>query len=1043
MRLRRLDLICFGHFSGAQLELGGRPGVVDLVYGSNEAGKSTTLRAISGLLFGIPERTDDAHRHAPTELRIGGILETRAGSRLELIRRKGRKSTLRSPDDAPLEEALLTPFLQGATRELFEGLFGLDHQRLRASAQALLSGKGSVGESLFAAGVGGRGIHELSARLLREGEELFAPRARERKVSKAIGEVKDARQAVRDAATSPLKYLEQQRALAESIQARDGLRARRTELVAEQARLTRFVTVLPGLRRRAELGSRLSALGAVVDLPVDAPDRRARAVRELEDAGRESARAAGRVTELEQRLSGLVVTEALLAVDETVIADLRDRRGRYLSAQLDRPKLESKAIGIEASVEKSLKDIIAGASVPDLHLSIAVTARIRSLAARRQRLDDKLESAQKSLEGARARRSHLAARLAAVAAPEARARVLALLDRAADLDAPTAEAVERFAAEHGAIESERARLAREHERGRALLRGVDHKLDALRRLGQVPTEAELQSGRGLRDAQWRELRSALGGGAQVEPARVEGYEASVAGADAVADRLRREADRVALLSALESERVAALSEVKETEEAREALATRERLFDTAWAALFAKVQVAPRSPAEMRAWVRDLNGLLALDPEIAGFEGEVSRGTSERREWQLVWAEAVSVLRLVGEPTVDEALAVLDAMMQLVRQVEEADGFRRRVEGILRDSTRFAEDVAARCRASLPDAALQEPAVAAERFVRSVEEARANRAERARLDAELVTVRRALVEHVARSRAAEASIAALLSQAGVGSVAALEDAERRSSEARALREQIRAVEDQLGEVGDGVSLDVLEAETVGQDLDQARAKLRDLEAKFEEFGEQMTQAGEEIGSLERGVRSMERTNAADASALLEDRVAVLKRHVERYVRVRLASVILDREIERYRQANQGPIVQRAGELFPRLTVGRYTGLRVGFGTDDEAELLAVRADGKSVAVDALSDGTRDQLYLALRLASLERQARANEPMPLVLDDVLIHFDDDRARAALDVLGDVAKTTQVLFFTHHARLVELAREALGPDRLAEHELPAPG
>jgi uncharacterized protein YhaN len=61
-------------------------------------------------------------------------------------------------------------------------------------------------------------------------------------------------------------------------------------------------------------------------------------------------------------------------------------------------------------------------------------------------------------------------------------------------------------------------------------------------------------------------------------------------------------------------------------------------------------------------------------------------------------------------------------------------------------------------------------------------------------------------------------------------------------------------------------------------------------------------------------------------------------------------------------------------------------------------------------------------------------------MPLVLDDVLIHFDDDRARAALDVLGEVARTTQVLFFTHHARLVELARAVLGPDRLAEHELP---
>jgi uncharacterized protein YhaN len=63
-------------------------------------------------------------------------------------------------------------------------------------------------------------------------------------------------------------------------------------------------------------------------------------------------------------------------------------------------------------------------------------------------------------------------------------------------------------------------------------------------------------------------------------------------------------------------------------------------------------------------------------------------------------------------------------------------------------------------------------------------------------------------------------------------------------------------------------------------------------------------------------------------------------------------------------------------------------------------------------------------------------------MPLVLDDVLIHFDDDRARAALGVLGEIAQTTEVLFFTHHTRLVELAREALGAERLAVHTLPSP-
>ena len=73
MRLLALDLLAFGPFAGASLDLSARGGL-DLVYGPNEAGKSTALRAIRGLFYGIDERTGDAHRHAMKDLRIGGRL---------------------------------------------------------------------------------------------------------------------------------------------------------------------------------------------------------------------------------------------------------------------------------------------------------------------------------------------------------------------------------------------------------------------------------------------------------------------------------------------------------------------------------------------------------------------------------------------------------------------------------------------------------------------------------------------------------------------------------------------------------------------------------------------------------------------------------------------------------------------------------------------------------------------------------------------------------------------------------------------------------
>jgi uncharacterized protein YhaN len=95
-----------------------------------------------------------------------------------------------------------------------------------------------------------------------------------------------------------------------------------------------------------------------------------------------------------------------------------------------------------------------------------------------------------------------------------------------------------------------------------------------------------------------------------------------------------------------------------------------------------------------------------------------------------------------------------------------------------------------------------------------------------------------------------------------------------------------------------------------------------------------------------------------------------------------------------------------------------------------------------VDVTGLSEGTRDQLYLSLRLASLLRYAEMAEPMPLVLDDLFIQFDDERSRAALTVIAEVSAHMQVLFFTHHARMVDLAREAIPASSLTIHELTSP-
>jgi uncharacterized protein YhaN len=133
------------------------------------------------------------------------------------------------------------------------------------------------------------------------------------------------------------------------------------------------------------------------------------------------------------------------------------------------------------------------------------------------------------------------------------------------------------------------------------------------------------------------------------------------------------------------------------------------------------------------------------------------------------------------------------------------------------------------------------------------------------------------------------------------------------------------------------------------------------------------------------------------------------------------------------------LVQRASEHFSVLTQGSFESLRVDFNEKDEPVLVGFRPEGDRVQVEGMSSGTRDQLYLALRLAALEKYLESSEPMPFIIDDILIQFDDDRSAATLGVLAELGKKTQVILFTHHSRLVEQTLSLNADALVSVHQL----
>ena len=143
MRIERLDLLRFGHFTDQSIALPHAGRDLHVIVGPNEAGKSTLRSAILDLLFGIETRTTFDFVHPKAELCIGASL--RHADRVLEFRRIKKARSLTDPAGAALPEDALAPFLNGASRESYGQMFGLDHDRLKSGGKAILEASNDVG----------------------------------------------------------------------------------------------------------------------------------------------------------------------------------------------------------------------------------------------------------------------------------------------------------------------------------------------------------------------------------------------------------------------------------------------------------------------------------------------------------------------------------------------------------------------------------------------------------------------------------------------------------------------------------------------------------------------------------------------------------------------------------------------------------------------------------------------------------------------------------------------------------------------------------
>ena len=1170
MRFQAIQLPAYGPFTDTSLDLRDGAGKLEIVYGPNEAGKSSLLRAVCDFLFGIHAQTRDNFLHAYGALRIRASIE-RSGNRLECVRRKANVKSLRADDDeAAISDEVFRSFFPVESREVFQTMFGLDAERLQQGGDELLKGQSQFGQLLFSAAAGIEGLHDILAKLNLEADKIFKPRASTTSIAKILERLKESKDRLREAQVTLTDWNklqdEYENARAESTSLESEMLRRQTDT----ERFKRIQMSLGWLRKRNDLREELRGVATARILRDSFAVDYQKASSELVIKTNEVADVTRRRDDLRREVAAILLPEDLLTREPEILAFHQDT-GRQRKDASDRQRLHNELRQAEADMAHVLRSLGEPSNldrVPELVVKAADKRAVQDLSTARASLDTdlrngqdslddekrKLDSARLQLDGIPSSRPVASLRIAvqkAVLAGVAEARAARLQKAAADEKRKIDEDVKALpwvagteALENSAlpadqlvaewrdrldnVERDISQAEQQARDARSEVSTLENRLVALLAGHSVPALSQLGLDRQRRDLGWQAVRCAwLDGKSDSTEARefldqpadnrslANAYQDSVGKSDDTADRLREEADQVAKLEQARIAIAGALTAAEACESVLEDSQIKLNRFQAEWADLWTPFRVSAGAPRQMADWLQRRSSIIARIRAVADKENQandlltevesaiqelkhclnelgepgtplsdsltgwrshaeqavqiqeevtkqrekvadqiatsentlalaasrVSKATAGLIDWTKKWSAVMESLALpvVTEPSA--AQEIIRVREELQAHLRTATDRKNRIAGIDRDTNRFQGELRSLLESVAPELASVPELDAVARLYQRLSEAKQKRDLRKTKAQDLEQEIKTLDQADRGRKQAESVLAALMTEATCAHAESLPSMIEHSIRRKDLEKRLRDAEEELARIAGARSITELEDEANGIEPDHIPGQLELIGREMADMKARLKSSDEKRITLESDLKRMENaSDACAASADTESQKAEALDAAEQYIRLQLARIVLQGAVDQYREKTQSDMLKRSSDLFCLLTGSSFSGLKLDWDETGNVVLVGVRSlTSDSVALDGMSDGTRDQLYLALRLASMELYARDQEPIPFILDDILIKFDDARSIAAIRALADLAKHTQVLLFTHHQHLVDLATENLSASELSVSEI----
>lgn len=1032
MKIRDIRIDGFGRFSDAKF--GPLERSVTVLVGPNEAGKSTLLEFVRRMLFGFPRKSGRVNPYpALSGGRYGGrvAIEGLDGRMYDLHRTTGGSFrgdvVLTAASGQPLPENELAALLGNHSRDVFEQVFAFTLEDLYSDE--LLNDE-NVNSQIYSAGMGVTSLPGAVRSIESDRTAIFLRGGSSQKVyevHRKIEELGETLQRVRNNAARYGELTDRRRQVKSEL---EKLAFRRQEI---QSRYNYQVMLQNAWGGWIDLNSAeedLADLPAIDEFPADGLNRLEALQERLRAARREYESAEHRVSNAKLAADVRIEHEAILEFSAEV-RRMQNGRTAFDGSVKDLPERETELEGHTRTLADTLKNL-----GPDwderrlegFDLSIAVRQQISEQGDRLRIASTELAEVKSALDQDRA-----ALEEARDAKSNARRRL-----EAADKPRLNADQIRRHRHLGRTTRSQLDEISRQRQNVLNLknqLKGVEGVGPAEGARAGTRTVAAVSFVIGIALLVAGVILGGtgafIGAAAGIALAGLGVYlfmsanpQPLLAGESPLAQPIResiRDAERDIEDRRLKMEQDAAplnlevidesslLAAEQTTDEEEDLVIERTRLTETLKAA---------KELARQRQ-VRTDKAAAAVEDA----EGKLKAARFEWREW--------AMSRGLSDTFTPETADVLQGQVELGRsRLEDVRSWQQRIEAIKKDIDEYI--VAVEPLATAFDVPFDRKdsrivAAAADRLVELMDEVQEDVRNRKDAEAELEDAKRQLKERTSDLRKAEEELEELLRSGGAEDVEIFRVRADLFDRRAKMHDNANAAHDRLRRLsGPGERLETLKSDLQETNPESIADEIAKLEHERDSTDAQRDMRSAEQGEIRKELDGLEGEEVSSRlrmqrNVLLEQ----LRGHARDWTRLTIARNLLDEARRKFERDRQPGVVRHAQEFFTAITDDRYRQVYAPLG---EQTITVTDADGRTKQPSELSRGTREQLFLSLRFGLIRELGERTEPLPVLVDEVLVNFDPDRALRAAVAFTELSKTNQVLVFTCHPTVVELFRRA---------------